>query len=92
MFDGVIQKACVAKHCWHLVSCPWRTGVKPYKKVYRVSMMKSENTMRRKKQWSVKQKQKLHLFPSSKLRVPMAFEYYFGKPVLNTGTEACGSC
>ena len=41
--------------------------------------------------WKIEKKQKLYLFRSSELHVPISFESVGRKkkPVLNTGTEAC---
>ena len=53
----------VARLGLHLVSCPWRTGVKICKTVDRTPMMKSRAYDETKKKWgSNKEKQKLHLF------------------------------
>ena len=78
---GKYRKNTMANLGWHLVSCLWRTGLKPCKKVDRSSMMKSRLKRKRwdeKKRWSIKQKQKLPLLWSSELRVALGFEFVFG--------------
>ena len=50
----------------------------------------------KKRRWSFKEKQELYLFQSKQLRVPLRFRicdwvWQEKKPVLNTGTVACGT-
>ena len=70
------------------ISCPWRTRVKHCKKVEHMSMMKSiicqwwrrsyVNDEDGKKQWSIKEKQKLYLFQSSNICVALGSNLCWG--------------
>ena len=75
------KKNTVVKLCRHLTSFPLRTGVKLCKNVDSTSMMKSrEYDEAKKKRWSIKEKQELHLFRSRSLACPghSVFESVFG--------------
>ena len=62
----------VAKLCLHLLSRPLRPEWNSARKMITHQWWSQENTMRRKKQWCIKEKQKLHQFRSKELCLPFS--------------------
>ena len=102
MFNLILQhrKNTLAKLGRHLVSCSLRIGVKLCVKVDRTSIMKSREYNDTKKRGGLLRKNRSCTYfkatLSKQLRVPLRFRirdwvWQGKKPVLNTGTEACGT-